>query len=98
MGYHTLHIGLIQPTLSPSARVYFDTVALIINPHRETSIYFGFSEIYLDGSVEAAIDRIHPVPAGGAYRDRHGRWVRDAMDAAARETRRAGADGEAVWS
>ena len=25
----------------------------------------------------------HPVPARGAYRDRHGRWVRDAMDAAA---------------
>ena len=24
----------------------------------------------------------HPVPARGAYRDRHGRWVRDAMDAA----------------
>jgi hypothetical protein len=29
---------------------------------------------------------------------RHGRWVRNAMDAAARETKRAGADGEAVWS
>ncbi len=25
----------------------------------------------------------HPAPARGAYRDRHGRWVRDAMDAAA---------------
>ena len=25
----------------------------------------------------------HPVPLRGAYRDRHGRWVRDAMDAAA---------------
>jgi hypothetical protein len=24
-----------------------------------------------------------PVPPGGAYRDRHGRWVRDAVDAAA---------------
>jgi hypothetical protein len=24
-----------------------------------------------------------PVPARGAYRDRHGRWVRDAVDAAA---------------
>jgi hypothetical protein len=23
----------------------------------------------------------HPVPTGGAYRDRHGRWARDAMDA-----------------
>src|SRR5215218_7375193 len=25
----------------------------------------------------------HPAPARGAYRDRHGRWARDAMDAAA---------------
>ena len=25
----------------------------------------------------------HPAPTRGAYRDRHGRWVRDAMDAAA---------------
>jgi hypothetical protein len=25
----------------------------------------------------------HPAPAGGAYRDRHGRWGRDAVDAAA---------------
>jgi hypothetical protein len=25
----------------------------------------------------------HPAPARGAYRDRHGRWVRDAVDAAA---------------
>jgi hypothetical protein len=23
----------------------------------------------------------HPAPARGAYRDRHGRWARDAMDA-----------------
>src|ERR1700730_15125761 len=28
----------------------------------------------------------HPVPARGAYRDRHGRWVRDAMDAVTRKT------------
>jgi hypothetical protein len=28
----------------------------------------------------------HPVPTRGAYRDRHGRWMRDAVDAAARET------------
>jgi hypothetical protein len=25
----------------------------------------------------------HPAPTGGAYRDRHGRWMRDAMDAQA---------------
>src|ERR1700761_9704073 len=41
----------------------------------------------------------HPAPIRGAYRDRHGRWTRDAMDAAggARRTRPE-ADGEVVWS
>jgi hypothetical protein len=34
----------------------------------------------------------------GAYRDRHGRWVRDAVDAAALLTNGAQADGEVVWS
>jgi hypothetical protein len=28
----------------------------------------------------------YPASAGGAYRDRHGRWKRDAMDGLARET------------
>src|SRR5471030_3040568 len=46
----------------------------------------------------------HPVPHRGAYRDRHGRWARDAVDAAAsgariaRWTNDAFADGEVVWS
>jgi hypothetical protein len=35
----------------------------------------------------------HPVPTRGAYRDRHGRWVRDAMDAAASGAR-GGSQGE----
>jgi hypothetical protein len=44
---------------------------------------------------------VHRYPAltRGAYRDRHGRWVRDAMDAGdvkRRMTLRA--DGEVVWS
>src|ERR1700688_2595538 len=41
----------------------------------------------------------HPALTRGAYRDRHGRWVRDAMDAGdvkRRMTLRA--DGEVVWS
>jgi hypothetical protein len=41
----------------------------------------------------------HPGPHKGAFRDRHERWVRDAMDASdvkRRMTLRA--DGEAVWS
>jgi len=46
----------------------------------------------------------YPAPARGAYRDRHGRWARDAMDAAvsggrtARQTNGTVADGEVVWS
>jgi hypothetical protein len=35
---------------------------------------------------EIVIILAHPASAGGAYRDRHGRWKRDAMDALARET------------
>ena len=34
----------------------------------------------------------------GALRDRHERWVRDAVDVVARETNVASADGKAVWS
>jgi hypothetical protein len=34
----------------------------------------------------------------GAFRDRHGRWMRDAVDAAALLTNSAKADGEVVWS
>jgi hypothetical protein len=37
-------------------------------------------------------------PHQGALRDRHERWVRDAMDVIARETNVANADGEVVWS
>jgi hypothetical protein len=44
-----------------------------------------------------------PVPARGAARDRHGRWARDAMDAAASgaiiaRTNDAATYGEVVWS
>jgi hypothetical protein len=51
-------------------------------------------------SLSAAI----PCPLRGAYRDRHGRWARDAVDAAAAgailvaRTNDAFADGEVVWS
>jgi hypothetical protein len=34
----------------------------------------------------------------GALRDRHGRWVRDAVDADVLTTNSADADGEVVWS
>jgi hypothetical protein len=37
------------------------------------SFNFGFSEIFLDGLVEAGIEANDPVSPGGAFRDRHGR-------------------------
>jgi hypothetical protein len=40
---------------------------------------------------------MYPAPERGALRGRHERWVWDAMDAVARKTRRAKADGEVVW-
>jgi len=58
----------------------------------------------LDGGVEAALLIRHPASIRGALRGRHGRWVRDAVDAAvpggriARQTNGADADGEVVWS
>jgi hypothetical protein len=42
--------------------------------------YFAFPEMQISRMVS------HPVPARGAYRDRHGRGAWDAMDAAARRT------------
>jgi hypothetical protein len=39
-----------------------------------------------------------PAPLRGAFRDRHGRWRRDAVDADAPLTNGAKADGEDVWS
>jgi hypothetical protein len=40
----------------------------------------------------------HPASAGGAYRDRHGRRKRDAVDAVRATTKRASAYGEIVRS
>jgi hypothetical protein len=37
-------------------------------------------------------------PTRGAYRDRHERWVRDAVDADGALTKAPEADGEVVWS
>jgi hypothetical protein len=42
--------------------------------------------------------RVIPHPLGGTYRDRHGRWVREAVDADVPLTNGADADGEVVWS
>jgi hypothetical protein len=54
--------------------------------------YFPWSRPQITGKFRASRS------IGGAYRDRHGRWVRDAVDAAALLTNGAGADGEVVWS
>jgi hypothetical protein len=40
----------------------------------------------------------YPVPIRGAFRGRHGRWVRDAVDVAVSLTNDTKADGEVVWS
>ena len=37
-------------------------------------------------------------PTRGAFRDRHERWVRDAMDAEVPVTKGTEADGEVVWA
>ena len=40
----------------------------------------------------------YPVPTRGAFRDRHERWTRGAMDAKLPLTNGSEADGEVVWS
>jgi hypothetical protein len=48
---------------------------------RQCQVYFGISEIPLDAGVETEIYRFGPAPSRGAFRDRHGRGRRDAVDA-----------------
>jgi hypothetical protein len=40
----------------------------------------------------------HPGPKRGAYRERHIRWAKDAVDADVLKTNGTDADGEIVWS
>jgi hypothetical protein len=44
------------------------------------STIFGISEMPLDGEVETGIFRFGPASSRGAFRDRHGRGRRDAVD------------------
>ena len=55
--------------------------------------------ISLRDLVDAAllIPAIPPL-SRGAFRDRHKRWVRDAVDAVVAQDERRQADGEVVWS
>jgi hypothetical protein len=48
---------------------------------RQCRVYFGISEIPLDAGVETEIYRFGPASSRGAFRDRHGRGRRDAVDA-----------------
>jgi hypothetical protein len=54
--------------------------------------YFRFLPTQITGVLPLV-----PRSSGGAYRDRHGRGVRDAVDANALLTNGARADGEVVW-
>ena len=49
------------------------------NPPQQNQ--FLIFRIPLDGRVETGILRFGPASFRGAFRDRHGRWMRDAMDA-----------------
>jgi hypothetical protein len=75
------------------AASFVNQIKLIWAVQLPSQKYFAFHRRQISG-FSAAI----PLPARGALRDRHERWVRNAMDATARETRRAKADGEVVWS
>jgi hypothetical protein len=75
-----------------------------INAYGLESFVQSFSQKYSD--FQKLQIGLYPSPSRltrGAYRDRHGRWVRDAVDAAvsahaSAQTNDAGADGEVVWS
>jgi hypothetical protein len=54
-------------------------------------------EVLLKIGIDDIFPRI-PCPQRGALRDRHECWARDAMDAKARATSAAEADGQVVWS
>jgi hypothetical protein len=62
-------------------------------------VQMGFEKYFasLRGQI-TGLFRAIPCPMRGAFRDRHGRWVRDAVDANALLTNSADADGEVVWS
>jgi hypothetical protein len=54
--------------------------------------------ISLFPKIKSGVCSAHPTAARGAYRDRHGRRQRDAMDAALHQTSVVAADGKGVWS
>jgi hypothetical protein len=75
-----------------TAASFVNEINLIWPVQIQTQKHFAVHRSQISG-FSAAV----PLPARGAFRDRHERWVRNAMDALARKTRRAEADGEVVW-
>ena len=53
--------------------------------HQRQSDNFGIAEILLDGEGKSAVLRLGPATSRGAFRDRHGRGRRDAVDAGSAE-------------
>ena len=54
--------------------------------------------IHLPFFVNTCISLAIPLHSRGAFRDRHERWRRDAVDVSAQQTSAFDADGQAVWS
>ena len=59
---------------------------------------FAMPKFFYFGKAEIVLSSRCPASTRGAYRDRHGRWKRDAVDAVVSRDERTEADGEGVWS
>ena len=81
-----------QTNTCPTWQLICPSGVFPVHPPREKYSAFAVGQI-------SATSLRHPVPTRGAYRDRHGRWARDAMDAFGDAlTNGADADGEVVWA
>jgi hypothetical protein len=82
------HAGAIAP-YGPDLPDRWDA-RIPVNPSAQK--YFCFTEIGI------GVWFVHPASVRGALRDRHGRWVRDAVDAFGSKANDLDADGEVAWS
>ena len=93
-----VRFGIEGNAQAPAAQVICPTGCLanvVSSPHAKN--------IPLRRRPKSNLQLRYPAPIRGAARDRHGRWERDAMDAAASgaiiaRTNDVAADGEVVWS
>jgi hypothetical protein len=78
MGDYATSIGRHSTLICPDGQI----ITLWVQPYLQKYCCSRLppNQLYIPG---------RPGPFRGAYRDRHERWVRDAMDAAARKTKRA---------